>query len=97
MATKTTQKVKRKKSFPDPAEIIGWLMIVGWAIFVSGIIGFIAYKAAHSLILGIAIVALGLFLGILWANKIARKRSTIDFVSRVNASPELDNLQDQEN
>ena len=38
--------------------------------------------------MGIGIAGIGLIIGIVWATRIWKKQGTIEFVSRVNASPE---------
>jgi hypothetical protein len=43
------------------------------------------------LTIGLTISIIGLLLGIVWATKVWKKTGTSTFMSRVNASPELNN------
>jgi hypothetical protein len=66
---------------------------VAFPLLLAAIIGFVIYISKPGtirLIIAIAIVAIGLILGIIWATKIWKGKGTIHFISRVNASPELD-------
>jgi uncharacterized membrane protein YdjX (TVP38/TMEM64 family) len=88
---------KTKLNFFDKAmEVIGWLQIVA-SPFIGGIIiGGILYLLIGNtlgLVIGILVVCIGLVTGIVLANRISRKNGTIDFMSRVDASPELDNIE----
>ena len=75
-------------------EIVGWIQIVASPLLLAAIIGFLVYISKPNtirLIIGIVIVIVGLMVGIIWATKIWKgKKGTIHFISRVNASPELD-------
>jgi len=80
-------------------SFIAWLQIVASPLFFGLIIGLVVYEiypTAIGLILGIAVANLGLVVGIIFATKIWKKRGTVDFISRVSASPELDNLDNEE-
>jgi hypothetical protein len=80
-------------------SFIAWLQIVASPLFFGLIIGFVIYgiyPTTTGLILGIAVATLGLVIGIIFATKIWKKRGTVDFISRVSASPELDNLEEDE-
>ena len=85
---------KEKLNFFDRFfEIVGWIQIVASPLLFAAIIGFLVYISKPNvtrLIIGIVIVVVGLIFGIIWANKIWRGKGTIHFISRVNASPELD-------
>ena len=87
---------KEKLSFFEYLmEIAGWIQIVSSPLLAGVIVGGIVYLAIGDtvgIILGILVAAIGLIIGIVWANKIWKKTGTIHFISRVNASPELDNL-----
>lgn len=43
------------------------------------------------MVTGIGIVAVSLIMGVIWATRVWKKHGTIHFVSRVMATPELDN------
>lgn len=83
------------KIFEFLAEAFGWLMIVASPFLIGLIIGAVIYFSDPTevrLIAGISFAAIGLIVGILWATKIWRsKRGTIGFLSRIMATPELDN------
>ena len=100
--TKSTNQVFKKKNrkpfFETFTEIIGWLQIVASPLFVGVIIGGLIYLSNPTnlrLLIGISIAIIGLLVGIIWATRIWKKSGTVNFVSRISASPELDNL-DQE-
>jgi hypothetical protein len=80
------------------SEVIGWIQIVFFPLSITAIIGFFVYISNPTktrFIIGIIITTIGLASGIFWATRIWKKKGTINFISRVNATPELDNL-DQE-
>lgn len=77
-------------------EVIGWLQIVASPLLISCIIGALIYfpnSTQTNLIIAIAIIILGLVVGILWANKIWKTKGTMWFVSQISATPELDHLE----
>lgn len=83
------------KFFENVTEVIGWLQIVASPTLICGGIGALIYfrnPNMTNLIIAICICLVGIVGGILFANKIWKTKGTIWFVSRVNASPELDNL-----
>ena len=87
--------MKTFKIFENITEVIGWLQIVASpALICSGISAFIYFRnpTLNNLIIAICICILGVIGGILYANKIWKTKGTVWFMSRVNASPELDNL-----
>ena len=80
-------------------SFIAWLQIVFSPLFfgvIAGLIVYGIYPTTAGLIIGIVIAALGLTIGIIFATRVWRKQGTVDFISRVSASPELDNLEDDE-
>ena len=86
---KLFEKILKLNAF---AEIIGSPLIFGL------VIGFVIYKKLNSLrglIIGIAVAAISLIIGIIIALRINKKRDVVELVSRVSASPELDNLEDE--
>jgi formate hydrogenlyase subunit 3/multisubunit Na+/H+ antiporter MnhD subunit len=77
---------------------IAWLQIVAFPFLIgiaAGFLTYINYPSTAGLITGISIAVLGLIAGIILATKIWKKRGTVDFISNISATPELDNL-DQE-
>ena len=92
--TKIAQ-MKIFKVFENITEVIGWLQIVASPTLIcSGIGAFIYFRNQNltNLIIALCICFVGVVIGILFANKIWRTKGTVWFMSRVNASPELDNL-----
>ena len=76
-------------------ELIGWFQIVLSPFLIALVIGAIIYfnkQDTIGLFIAIAVVALGLIIGTVIATKIWRKKGTIEFLSRIDASPDLDNL-----
>ena len=94
-AAKQKDPVCVKKSlFEYFTEIIGWLQIVASPFLAASVIGAIIYYSKPNttrLIIAIAIVTIGLIIGIIWATRVWRKKGTIHFMSRIMATPELDN------
>ena len=89
--------MNEKNFFEIMTEIFGWLQIVLFPFFIASVIGFFVYTSNPNItrfILGIFIAFIGLIAGIIWATRIWKKKGTINFISRVSASPELDNLDD---
>jgi len=87
----------KKSLFEYFAEIIGWLQIVASPLLAASIIGAIIYFSNPNttrLIVAIAIVTIGLIIGIIWATRVWRKKGTIHFMSRIMATPELDNKEE---
>lgn len=79
-------------------EIVGWVRIAISPLLIGAGIGAIIYyrnPTETTLAAGIAVGVVGLFIGILWANKVWRsKKGTINFISRISSTPELDNKED---
>jgi hypothetical protein len=88
---------QEKLSFFDYVmEVIGWLQIFFSPFLGSIIAGGIFYlwiRGVAGLITGSVIVVSGMVVGVIVANRVWKKRGTINFMSRVNASPELNALE----
>lgn len=82
------------KHFETFTEIIAWLQIVASPFLFASIIGLVIYfqnQSLTNLIIAIVIALIGLFVGIIFATKkLKTKKGTVWFVSRIIASPELD-------
>ena len=79
-------------------EIIAWLQIVASPLLIGlGIGAYLYYKnpTIGFLILAIGLGLIGFIIGILWANKVWKTKGTLWFISRVNASLDLDNLKSE--
>ncbi len=77
-------------------EAIGWLQIVASPFLIGLGIGAVIYFSKPDttrLILGISIATLGLIVGIIIATRIWKKKGTVNFMSRITATPELDETQ----
>ena len=74
-------------------EILGWLQIVASPLIAGIVIGGVVYLAKRDnagLIMGISIAVIGLTVGIIWATRVWKKEGTINFMSKIIGTPELD-------
>lgn len=73
-------------------ELISWFRIAVSPTLIGTLIGGIVYlkMGDDGFVPGIVITAMGGIIGVLWATKIWRKQGTTYFISRIDASPELD-------
>ncbi|WP_313099696.1 hypothetical protein [Epilithonimonas sp.] len=80
--------------FEETTEIIGAIQIFLSPFLISLVLATIIYFSFDSIfatIISIVIVIIGIIIGIKFASKIYKsKDGTIHFVSRISASPELD-------
>ena len=87
-------KNQKRNAFEETTEIVGWLQIFLSPFIISlivAIIIYVAFDSTLSIIVSILILIIGIGTGIGLANKIYKsKEGTMHFVSRVSASPELD-------
>lgn len=82
------------KVFENITEAIGWLQIFASSILICSGIGALIYfqnPNFTNLLFAICITIVGIVVGILFSNKIWKTKGTVWFMSRVSASPELDN------
>ena len=89
----------KKTLFELFTESAGWLQIVASPFLIGLIAGAFVYfpkPGTARLIIAISIATTGLYIGIAWANRIWRKKGTTHFMSRIIATPELDNDNAQE-
>lgn len=80
------------------AEGVGWLQIVISPLLFGCGIGAVVYFPSPTLVrllIALVIALAGLVVGIRYANKVARTRGTVDFISRISATPELDETEAQ--
>jgi multisubunit Na+/H+ antiporter MnhC subunit len=90
--------IQKRNFFDYLTEAIGWVQIVISLLVLAGIFGALVYFSSPSLtrlIIGIGITITGLIAGIILATKMWKTRGTINFISRVSASPELDNIDEK--
>ena len=94
-----SEKEKGEMSFFDYAtELVGWLQIVASPLLAGLVLGAIIYFSNPTtlrLLIAIGVVLISLIIGIVFATRIWKKQGTMHFVSRVMASPELDNLDEE--
>lgn len=79
-------------------EAIGWLQIVASPLLIGLGIGALVYFSHPSevrMMAGISVAALGLVIGIVWATRVWKKYGTMRFLSRIIATPELDNNREE--
>ena len=84
------------KIFEIITEIVGWIQIVLSPTLIGIAFGFGIYLNFPNLtgtIIGILIAVIGLIIGIVLATKKFKTTGTIDFLSRISATPELDNVE----
>ncbi len=82
------------------SESMGWLQIVASPFLIGICIGSFIYfpnQTSTRLVLGIIAALLGLVIGIIWATKAWKGKGTIWTISRVMATPELDEPLDENN
>lgn len=73
-------------------EAFDWVRIVASPLIVALILGGVLYLSnpgTVTLFCAILIALLGLVVGVLWATRVWRKSGTTEFLSRVDATPEL--------
>jgi hypothetical protein len=89
----TSKNTKRMSLLERIVEAFSWIQIAASPIVIAGICGglvWLTVGGAAGAVLGLAILALGFFAGYLWAENIRRKEGAHHFMSRLNASSDLD-------
>jgi uncharacterized membrane protein YfcA len=83
--------MKNEKSFFETIiDAISWLKIVASPTILGIGIGFACqYYLNSNFLFGFFVIA-GIVLGIYWANKVSKKYGATNFISKVNASPDID-------
>ena len=85
---------EKLSNFEKGIEWINWFKIALSPTLLFGIIGVILKFSLENETLGNCLFALCLLLGItagiLWANKVKKKHGTTHFISRTDASPDID-------
>ncbi|MFT3796605.1 hypothetical protein [Flavobacterium sp.] len=79
--------------FEKIVGVIGWLQIVASPLLFGVLIGSIVYfpnPNSTKMYLAVGIVILGLIIGILLANRIWKTKGTMAFLSRIDATPDID-------
>lgn len=78
--------------------LIGWIKIVFSPFAIGVILGFFSYRyipGTLGIICGLALALSGLIIGIIWAEYIRKKYGSMNFLGKVNGSPELDNPEEK--
>ena len=79
-----TNKKDKMDFFNFLLEIFGWIRIVASPLIIGVLIGFGVYNSKPDkigLIIAIVIASIGLITGIIWATKVWRKGSTMDYTA----------------
>lgn len=79
-------------------EIIGWLQIADSPFLIGLAVAALLYFQNPSdarFILAVIITFAGLITGIIWATRVWKRKGTIQFLSRISATPELDNKEEE--
>ena len=87
------------KIFEIITEIIGWIRIAFSPTVIGFVCGILIYNYFQNLagiIAGCFMAFIGLLIGIIWATKKFKTTGTMNFLSRIDASPDLDNLKKSE-
>ena len=95
---KDDNHIEKLSFFEIMTEVFGWLRIVASPLFAGITIGLIIYFSTPNqagIIIAISVAAFGLIIGIIWAAKIWKKEGTMNFISKITASPDLDKLDDE--
>lgn len=75
-------------------KMFAWLSIAFSPFLLGGILSVITYlvlgKGIFAIIIAILIGLLFLFLGIYFANKVSKKKGSIEFITQIRTTPELD-------
>lgn len=89
-----------KNLFESMTEAVAYVQILASPLLVGLVISSIIYFPNPGLtrfIIGIFIIAAALVVGIFLANKAWKGKGTVRTISRLNASPELDDLRCRKN
>lgn len=90
---------EKRSSFNLILEVFGWLRIVASPLLIGVTIGFAIYLSRSDttgLIIAISVATVGLIIGIIWATRVWKKKGTLNYLSKVLKSDDLDYL-DEDN
>ncbi len=76
-------------------KFLFWIRIVAAPTFFAAILGALLYvynPNKTNYVIAIGIIILGLIVGIIWATRIWKKTGTVEFMSKVTSTPELDKV-----
>ena len=86
----------RKSQFDLFTESVGWLSIAASPLFLSAFIGIgiYFYSPSNTTITNATILILiGIIIGIVWATSIWKKRDTINFLSKLGSTPDINSVE----
>ncbi|MBW7844262.1 MAG: hypothetical protein H3C45_01185 [Bacteroidia bacterium] len=79
-------------------ESLAFLRIVASPTLIGLILGWLirlAYPGNTGTIMGYSVSVLGFIIGIIWGVRVWRKQSTVTYMAKIMATPELDNKDDE--
>lgn len=88
------------KIFEIITEIVGWIQIMLSPTLLGILFGFGIYYYFPNqigMILGILSAIIGLIIGIIWATKKYKTTGTIEFLSRISSTPDLNKMIENQN
>jgi len=77
-------------------SFFAWMQIAASPTLAGIIIGALIYafkKDNSGIVIAIIVASIGLITGIIWASRVWKKKGTVEFMSKVIGTPELDNLE----
>jgi len=83
------------KIFESFFEILGWLRIAASPLLIGLVIGIIIYvyePTVTGIVIGSIITIIGLIVGIVFASRIWKKHGTMNYISKLNETPDLDKI-----
>jgi hypothetical protein len=93
-----TNKKNKRDFFNLFLEVFGFIRIVASPFLVGLAIGFGVYVSKPDntrLFIAVSIACIGLIIGIIWATKISKKKSTLDYITTAT-SPDFDKFDKDE-
>lgn len=84
--------------FEKALQTFAWLKIVASPLLFSCIVAALIYfpfRATWALVAAILVIVTGIWVGIIFANKVSKKNGSLWFISQIMSSPELDEKKEQ--
>src|SRR5579863_7421542 len=98
-ATPQPPKKDRMGFFDFLLEVYGVLRIVASPLLIGSGIGLGIYfhdPSTGRLVIAIVLGSIGLIIGIIWATRVWRKKGTMNYISKIYASPDLDKFDEKD-
>ena len=93
------KKMKKNNLLDYVLRIFAWISIAISPFLIGIILSLITYfvldKSIFAITFALIIGILFLFISIYFANKMSKKKGSIEFISNIRATPELDHLKNQ--